>query len=358
MRVSANEVVLSLPFEALASIPEGINEVRKYRDKYLDCDVVGKRIDISWLDQSTLPEASTLKSIDHPNVVKIRSAAEVKNYVSDPLMKIVEIVTDFFERGSITDAQLRGEQFSGPEAVAIVRSTLRGLRELHVRHRICHRDIKGGNILLTDPPVYAVVADLGVAGKFDSNGEVSTVNNPTLYSPPEFFSRGVLTASSDLYSLGLVFRELLGGPFPYKDYSREAVIEALKQGQEPVTEEDRELPIWAPTPVRKLYAKATHINPSKRYQTAKDMDKDLAKVKIAYWKEISDRCWEARREKGRNMCVRVEASDVKDGYLLSIKSNRSGKFRRYPNLPDEAVSTLTSAATRRVFDAANAFALN
>lgn len=355
--MSANEVVLSLPFEALASIPEGINEVRKYHDRYLDCYVVGKRIDISWLDQSTLPEASTLKSIDHPNVVKIRSAAEVKNYVSDPLMKIIEIVTDFFERGSITDAQLRGEQFSGPEAVSIVRSTLRGLRELHVRHRICHRDIKGGNILLTDPPVYAVVADLGVAGKFDSNGEVAAVNNPTLYSPPEFYTRGFLTMSSDLYSLGLVFRELLGGPFPYGDYSRAAVIEALKKGKIPITEEDRELPLWAPALVRKFYAKATHINPSKRYQSAKDMDKDLAKVKIAHWTKISEGCWEARRGKGHNYCVRVEASDAKDGHLLSIKSNRSGKFRRYPNLPDATVNTLTDAAARSVFETANGFAL-
>lgn len=353
----SNGVVLRLPYEALLSIPEGINEVRKYRDNNLDCELVGKRIDISMVDPSTLPEASTLQSIKHPNVVTVRSAADVEGYVSDPSMKVIEIITDFYPRGSITDAQLRGESFSGSEAVSIIRSALNGLRELHVRHRICHRDIKGGNILLTEPPVNALVADLGVAGKFDARGTVCAVNNPTLYSPPELLTSGVLTASSDLYSMGLVFRELLGGMFPYVEYSRSEIIQSLERGEIPVLPDHRSLPIWAPKAARRVYAKATQIDPNKRYQTAKEMDAAFARVRIAAWRQISEFAWEARRLRNDEHCVRVEAQGEDGGYRMSIKSDRTGRFRRYQGVPDESILALTDPAVQRVFDTANGLAL-
>lgn len=349
---------MRLPYEALASIPEGINEVRKYYDQNLDCELVGKRIDISMVDPNTLPEASTLQSIKHPNVVKIRSAADVDGYVNDPTMKVIEIITDFYPKGSITDAQLRGEKFAGYEAVAIVRSALSGLRELHIQHKICHRDIKGGNILLTDPPINALVADLGVAGKFDSNGFVCAVNNPTLYSPPELLMTGLLSASSDLFSMGLVFRELLGGHFPYENYSRASVEESLQQGDIAVSKEDRELPVWAPRNVRKFYAKAIHSDPKKRFQSAREMDAALAKVRIASWRQTDSNAWEARRLSSQKHCVRVEMKPEKKGYRMSIKSDHTGRFRRYPGIPDEVVDGLASSDAQGVFDAANHLAVS
>lgn len=356
--MTTNSVVLRLPYEALASIPEGINEVRKYRDNILDCELVGKRIDVSMVDPSTLPEARTLQSIKHANVVKIRSAADVDGYVSDPTMKVIEIITDFYPRGSITDAQLRGEHFAGYEAVAIIRSALSGLRELHVKHKICHRDIKGGNILLTDPPINALVADLGVAGKFNSNGTVCAVNNPTLYSPPELLTVGLLSASSDLFSMGLVFRELLGGMFPYSNYTRAEVIQSLQRGDIAVSKEDRELPVWAPKDARKVYAKAIHADPKKRYQSARDMDAAFAKVRIASWSRASEYAWEARRLTSNKHCVRVEAQPERQGYRMSIKSDHTGRLRRYQGIRDEVVDSLTGSVAQGVFDTANTLALS
>lgn len=223
----AAETNLRLGFESIESFPHGSNPVRKYLDPHLGVERVGKRIDLSMVDPATLPEASTLQSIQHQNIVPIITAADVSGY--DPSMKVIEIVTPYYPRGSITDALLRGESFAGFDAIAILRSALLGLRELHVHHRICHRDIKGGNIFLTEPPVRALIADLGVAGKLRDDGTVPTVGNATLYSPPEFHS-GLLTPAGDLYSMGLILRELLGGAFPYADYTKNDVHEALARG--------------------------------------------------------------------------------------------------------------------------------
>lgn len=350
------ETVLRLPYEAIASIPEGINEVRLYFDSILKCDLVGKRIDLSMVDEKTLPEASTLRSIKHQNVVAIRSAAHVDGYVNDPTMRIIEIVTDHYPRGSITDALLRGENFPGYEAVAIVRSALSGLRELHVKHQVCHRDVKSGNILLTHPPIHAMIADLGVAGLFDANGEVAAVNNPTLYSPPELLTTGILTAASDLYSMGLVLRELIGGRFLYEKYARDSVTRALQMGEDPLSPEDRALPLWAPKNLRKVYDKATHRIPGKRYKSAKDMDTELSKVRVASWTQGAELVWEARKNPKDEHCVRVDAVREAGGFRMSIRSNHTGNFRRFQNTPDVSVDSLTSARAQGVFDTANAYA--
>lgn len=349
-------VVHRLPYEAIASMPEGINEVRLYRDDILKCDVVGKRLDLSMVDEKTLPEASTLKSISHPNVVTVRSASHVDGYVSDPTMRIIEIVTDYYPRGSITDALLRGESFPGYEAVAIVRNALSGLRELHTKHGVCHRDIKSGNILLTDPPVHSLIADLGVAGLFDKNGEVESVNNPTLYSPPELLTTGVLSAASDLFSMGLVLRELIDGRFPYEDYTREGVINALQRGESPLSSQDLQLPLWAPKTLRRVYSKALQSDPIKRFASAKEMDLALSKVRIASWKKIDEFSWEARKNVADNFCIRVDVKKSTSGLSMSVRSNRTGKFRRFQGNPDVQVSSLHSKEAQKVFDAANAHA--
>jgi serine/threonine protein kinase len=244
---------LVLPFESIQSLPGGVNEVRLYYDDLLDVQRVAKRFDRSMLDATVLPEASTLQAIDHQNVVKVSLAARVDGY--DPTMDVIEIHTPFYPRGSITDALLRGDTFAGRDALVVMQSALRGLRELHMTHRVLHRDIKSGNILLDEAPTYALVADIGVAGRMDENGTAPAVNNPTPYSPPEFRTNA-LTVTADLYSMGLVLRELVGGRFAYEAITRDEVTERLARGQRALSDEVLELPIWAPARLRRVYQKA------------------------------------------------------------------------------------------------------
>lgn len=309
------------------------------------------------VEATVLPEPSTLQSIRHPNVIEVVSAARVDGY-SDPLMDVIEVITPYYPRGSITDALLRGELFCGHTALAIVRSALLGLRELHVTHRILHRDIKSGNILLTDPPVHAIVADLGVAGRMNDLGEAPAVRNPTLYSPPELRSNR-LSVASDLYSLGLVLNELLKGRFPYESYTRQDVEASLESGRNPLREVDFELPIWAPSRLRRIYAKATHVDPARRFRSAQEMEDALARLWLPCWAlqtrpdESSPIVWSVKNPLVSGSTYVVQAEPLTGGFRLSIKRSTASGLRRPVGHGDITVVSLTHRDAQHFFDRAN-----
>ena len=352
----ATDHQLRLNFESINSLPQGSNEVRLYHDEILDCDRVGKRFDLSLVEATVLPEASTLQSIRHPNVLEVVSAARVGGY-ADPLMQVIEVITPYYPQGSITDALLRGERFPGPLVLSIMRNALRGIRELHTGHGILHRDLKSGNILLTEAPIYALIADLGVAGRMDEAGFAPAVKNPTLYSPPELLTTGNLSAASDLYPLGHIMRELLGGPFPYDKYSREQVVESLRAGRNPLSHEDAALPVWVPSRLRKIHAKVTASDPKKRYQSAREMGRDLDTVSLADWHEVAASTWDVAPTSLAAPTYQVGATKDVHGHILSIKKYSGTRLRRPQGFPDAQVSGLADKEARKFFDASNALVL-
>ncbi|MBF4161027.1 protein kinase [Nocardioides sp. CBS4Y-1] len=345
-----DERVLTLPFECLRSLPEGINEVHVWSDPLLGCERVGKRIDMSAMEgDDVLPEPATLQSIRHNNVVPVVAAAEVSGYPQP--MRVVEVITPYFERGSITDALLRGEKFTARTAVAITQATLRGLSEVHEVHGICHRDVKSGNVLLC-PDHVARLADLGLCGRFDDNGEVLALKNPTLYSSPEFTATSTLTRASDVYSVGLILRELLGGPFPYADYTTTFVLERMSAGRSPLRAADLSLPIWASRSMRRVYTKATHRDPARRYQSAHEMDQALSRVVAVDWEQISENRWEAPFVHSSKR-VAVEATWMPRKKLFRVSSLASTKSGWRRTQDDVEVDDLGSTAVARVFNHAS-----
>lgn len=343
---------LSLAFESIASLPEGINEVRVVRDELLDTLRVAKRLDRSMLDATVLPEASTLQAVNHSNVVKVTSAARVDGY--DPMMDVIEIHTPYYPRGSITDALLRGETFAGSSSLAIMQTALRGLRELHMTHKVLHRDIKSGNILLDNPPVHALVADIGVAGRMNEDGVAPAVNNPTLYSPPEW-RVGALTVSADLYSMGLVLRELVGGRFDYSAYTRDEVLGRLQERKRALPDDVLELPAWVPTRLRRIYRKAVALDPASRHQSARDMADDLARVKLPIWTAAGPNEWTVQADDSATARVHTVTARPGPGWVeLSMTRQSGARFRRVTGYPDQTVPSLTHKDATKFFDRINA----
>ena len=258
----------------------------------------------------------------------------------------------------VLGALLRGESFCGQAALAIVRSALLGLRELHVTHRILHRDIKSGNILLTDPPIHVIVADLRVAGRMNDLGEAPAVRNPTLYSPPELLSNR-LSVSSDLYSLGLVLNELLKGRFQYEAYTRHDVVTSPERGRNPLREVDFVLPIWAPSRLRRIYAKATHRDPARRFRCAQEMEEALARLWLPCWRRAdasSPTSWTVSNSLASASPYGVEAEQIAGGFRLSIKRSTASGLRRPVGHGDITVASLTHRDAQLFFDRANELA--
>ncbi|MEV4772625.1 protein kinase domain-containing protein [Micromonospora humida] len=347
------ERVLVLPFECLKTFPDGINEVRLWWDKYLKVERVGKRIDLSGLERDgSLPEPATLQAIDHPNVVKILAVAKLSEY--RPPLDVVELITPFFKRGSITDALLRGENFKLCEAVAVGQKMLLGLSELHDVKRILHRDVKSGNVLLSEDSSLAKVADLGIAAKLDEKGMAPIAQNPTLYAPPEFHT-GALTVRSDIYGAGLVVTELIAGAFPYVDYTFNSNIERLDKGLPAIRESDLGLPDYVHRTLRRVVGKAIDRDPSKRYADARSFASALAKAPVVDWEEVDEGRWEAPFRHHPEKRIKVTAAKKRDGaYEMTIRTRSRLTWRKVGS-PARVPSPVAPEA-RRIFDSATELA--
>lgn len=344
---SERDRILRLDFECLQTLPGGINQVRVWWDNNLGCEHVGKRIDLSGLDD-VLPEPSTLRGIQHDNVVPILVAPSVEGYVAP--MRVVEIVTPYYPLGSLTDAFLRGDRFTPIQSIRIVQAALRGLGHLHEIKGIAHRDIKSGNILLTDDRHVARLADLGCAGRIQPDGTVPALGNPTLYSPPEMVRDGLLTRASDIYPMGLVLLELLRGGFDYAAYSTLGIADRLMRGYSPLLASDRVVPVWVSRSLRRVLTKALQSHPSNRYQTASEMDHALSRVTMADWAQVAEMAWEAPFLHHPTWRIRVDAVQRKrNGVRLTARIDRGNGTRRY-GVDDLDVEEFDSAPVRSFFD--------
>lgn len=158
-------------------------------------------------------EARTLAKLSHPNIVSLHdfgSTAEGHLYI---VMEYVE-GTDL---GQIIHAA-GGEKLNVPRALEIVRQICDALQYAHGRGLV-HRDIKPGNVLV-DRAGNVKVADFGLAKLL---GTPATLTGQTVagtmigtpeYIAPEQLRGGDVDHRADIYSLGVMFYEMLTGDLP------------------------------------------------------------------------------------------------------------------------------------------------
>ncbi len=131
--------------------------------------------------------------------------------------------------GSTLETLLDGASFSGPDtpsvawAVAIATQIAAVLADVH-RVDIVHRDIKAANIMVTDGGLVKVL-DFGIAilrgaGALPRLTQVDRTVGTPAYMSPEQWAGQLVTAASDVYSLGCLLFELLTGGMPFHGSSR------------------------------------------------------------------------------------------------------------------------------------------
>jgi tRNA A-37 threonylcarbamoyl transferase component Bud32 len=163
-------------------------------------------------------EAQALAALNHPNIVTIYDFGQAGGFYF-LLMEFVD--------GLNLRQLLRARQFTPEEALAIVPPLCDALQFAHDRG-IVHRDIKPENLLL-DKAGRVKVADFGIAkmlggeGGADSpraavleNATQSTVGTPGYSAPEQKTDPQRVDSRADIYSLGVVFYEMLTGELPGK----------------------------------------------------------------------------------------------------------------------------------------------
>lgn len=209
-------------------------------------------------------EAQSALSLSHPNIVSIYDVGEDLNtyYI------VMEYVKGFTLKEYI--------QTSGPlaldEALPIMRQISSAILHAH-ENQIIHRDIKPQNILI-DSYGHVKITDFGIAMLLQA--ATMTQTNTTIgsvhYLSPEQAKGSVVTVQTDIYSMGILFYELLIGKPPFQGES--AVAVALHHIQTPTPSICRVRP-EIPQSVENIILKATAKDLTHRYHTVNELMVDV-----------------------------------------------------------------------------------
>jgi serine/threonine-protein kinase PpkA len=154
-----------------------------------------------------LREGRILAKITHRNVCGIYDIAKVGD--------VAYIAMEFLDGGTLVDRQRTG--ISVGESIAIVVQVASALQEAH-NQGIVHRDLKPANVMMRGGKV-PVLTDFGIAREVSNHQTRITTENmivgTPVYMSPEQVTGGEIDGRSDIYSLGIMFYELLTGTAPY-----------------------------------------------------------------------------------------------------------------------------------------------
>lgn len=252
----------------------GMAEVHRGRDLRLGRDVAVKllRADLS-RDESFLirfrREAQNSASLNHPNIVAVFDTGEEHG--------IPYMVMEFVAGRTLKEVLLEEGRFDPVTACEIVADMCSALDFSH-KHHIIHRDVKPGNVMLSDTNQVKVM-DFGIARALASGQatmtQTSAVIGTAQYLSPEQARGETVDGRSDVYAVGCVLYELLVGHPPFTgDNPVSVAYQHVREEARPPSE----LNPGIPASVDAVVMKALSKNPDNRYHTAGEMREDLIRA--------------------------------------------------------------------------------
>lgn len=217
-------------YEILERIHEGTyGEVYKAKDIDTQKMKAVKRIKketnfgVNGISVVFLREISLLRSINHPNIVKIEEIVTSESEKEASIYIIMEYIPHELR---YLNKHL-GIKFSIPQIKCIIYQLLCGLAELHKRY-IIHRDMKTSNILY-DHNGFIKICDFGLARHYHEEPKDYSGNVVTLWyrSPELLFGTSKYSCEIDIWSLGIIMAELMLNDVPFKGDSEIAMIDKI-----------------------------------------------------------------------------------------------------------------------------------
>ena len=243
-----------------------------------------------------LVEPQLLARLDHENIVKLISAEIQDN--------IFFIVMEYIDGQSLEDIITQKGKLNTAESIPIIRQIACAVDFAHLNN-IIHRDLRPANVLI-EKSNKVRVADFGISKLLENAPHAKTIIGTPPYMAPEHFE-GKTVFASDMYSIGVIFYEMLTGNLPYYDPNPSILKKKLLE--ESFTP-PRVLTPSIPQKINDIVLKCLEKEISKRYQrggdllmdlescmTGSDLQKEIADIrKRISIKEVAKRkiCWSCR----------------------------------------------------------------
>jgi serine/threonine-protein kinase len=248
----------------------GMAEVYRAHDRLLDRPVALKvlfpelSIDRSFVERFRR-EAQAAANLSHPNIVPVFDWGEDSGTYF--------IVMEFIDGRPLSAILKTAGPLSAERTADIGAPVAAALGYAH-KHGVIHRDVKPGNVLITDEG-QVKVTDFGIARAINTEESLTqtgaVMGTATYFSPEQAEGMGV-DARSDIYSLGVVLFEMVTGRPPFLGDTPVAVASKHVRDHPPAP---RELNPSIPPTFEAIILKAMAKDPSHRYATAEDLRADL-----------------------------------------------------------------------------------
>ena len=203
-------------------------------------------------------EAKSAAGLNHPNVVGVFDRGEHEG--------TYYIAMEFLEGRTLKDIVTAEAPLEQGRVVDLGVQILQAAGFAH-RHGVIHRDFKPHNVIV-DELGHAKVTDFGIARAGASEmTETGSIMGTAQYLSPEQAQGHAVTATSDIYSIGVMLYEMLAGRLPFDGDS--AVAVALKHLSEPPTPISQWRPDVHPA-LEAVVMAALAKDPAQRWQSAED----------------------------------------------------------------------------------------
>ena len=227
-------------------------------------------------------EAKAVAALRHPHIVQVFDF----DVEDDLYYMVMELLEGDTLKAYLNSYRTRGERMPLGEMVRILLDVMDGLAYAHAEG-IVHRDIKPANVLLTRRG-QAVLTDFGIAQivgttRYTMSGALMGTLN---YMAPEQGLEGHGEVRSDIYSMGIMFFEMVTGRTPYDADTPLAIL--MKHLNDPLPLPHKLAPDL-PEALERVILKALAKQPEDRYASAVEMAKALEEAAAEAGIEVPER---------------------------------------------------------------------